>query len=246
MLCTRNLGYPQVVNTSVHQLVHKRRAAAATRGGPTMHCPFCRHTDSRVIDSRTTDDGTAHPPAPPVPRVRPPLHHGRDGQPERRQALRRHRAVQPRQGARRRPQGLPGPPGHRGRPRAARPAGRGDASAARAAPRSTRTRSAWPSSSRCASSTRSPTCASPASTRPSTPSRTSRRRSPCCAPSGTRPGPSRAGRAPDASRAGTASGTTAARQHHRSTDTRQHQHCQTPAGHIDQQPRHTRGREATT
>lgn len=24
-----------------------------------MHCPFCRHTDSRVIDSRTTDDGTA-------------------------------------------------------------------------------------------------------------------------------------------------------------------------------------------
>jgi transcriptional repressor NrdR len=23
-----------------------------------MHCPFCRHTDSRVIDSRTTDDGT--------------------------------------------------------------------------------------------------------------------------------------------------------------------------------------------
>ncbi|MEP7333850.1 MAG: transcriptional regulator NrdR, partial [Terracoccus sp.] len=24
-----------------------------------MHCPFCRYTDSRVIDSRTTDDGTA-------------------------------------------------------------------------------------------------------------------------------------------------------------------------------------------
>ncbi len=24
-----------------------------------MYCPFCRHTDSRVIDSRTTDDGTA-------------------------------------------------------------------------------------------------------------------------------------------------------------------------------------------
>lgn len=23
-----------------------------------MHCPFCRHTDSRVIDSRTADDGT--------------------------------------------------------------------------------------------------------------------------------------------------------------------------------------------
>ena len=24
-----------------------------------MHCPFCRHTDSRVMDSRATDDGTS-------------------------------------------------------------------------------------------------------------------------------------------------------------------------------------------
>ncbi|MDA2808288.1 transcriptional regulator NrdR [Nocardiopsis suaedae] len=24
-----------------------------------MHCPFCRHPDSRVIDSRSTDDGSA-------------------------------------------------------------------------------------------------------------------------------------------------------------------------------------------
>jgi transcriptional repressor NrdR len=24
-----------------------------------MHCPFCRHPDSRVVDSRTTDDGVA-------------------------------------------------------------------------------------------------------------------------------------------------------------------------------------------
>src|SRR5215472_8411621 len=24
-----------------------------------MHCPFCRHPDSRVIDSRTADDGAA-------------------------------------------------------------------------------------------------------------------------------------------------------------------------------------------
>lgn len=23
-----------------------------------VHCPFCRHTDSRVVDSRTADDGT--------------------------------------------------------------------------------------------------------------------------------------------------------------------------------------------
>src|SRR5665647_3153635 len=27
--------------------------------GHAMHCPFCRHNDSRVIDSRTADDGTA-------------------------------------------------------------------------------------------------------------------------------------------------------------------------------------------
>ena len=24
-----------------------------------MHCPFCHHADSRVVDSRTSDDGTA-------------------------------------------------------------------------------------------------------------------------------------------------------------------------------------------
>ena len=24
-----------------------------------MHCPFCRHTDSRVMDSRATDDGSS-------------------------------------------------------------------------------------------------------------------------------------------------------------------------------------------
>ncbi|RKQ36181.1 transcriptional regulator NrdR [Kocuria tytonis] len=24
-----------------------------------MHCPFCRHNDSKVVDSRTSDDGTA-------------------------------------------------------------------------------------------------------------------------------------------------------------------------------------------
>ncbi len=24
-----------------------------------MHCPFCKHHDSRVVDSRTSDDGTA-------------------------------------------------------------------------------------------------------------------------------------------------------------------------------------------
>lgn len=28
-------------------------------GVGTMHCPFCRHPDSRVVDSRTTDDGAS-------------------------------------------------------------------------------------------------------------------------------------------------------------------------------------------
>jgi transcriptional repressor NrdR len=29
------------------------------RGGDDVFCPFCRHPDSRVIDSRTADDGAA-------------------------------------------------------------------------------------------------------------------------------------------------------------------------------------------
>ena len=27
------------------------------RGGPAMHCPYCRSTDTRVLDSRVADDG---------------------------------------------------------------------------------------------------------------------------------------------------------------------------------------------
>jgi transcriptional repressor NrdR len=30
-----------------------------TPGGDRMYCPFCRHPDSRVIDSRVAEDGTA-------------------------------------------------------------------------------------------------------------------------------------------------------------------------------------------
>src|SRR5271154_6165711 len=29
------------------------------KGGDRVYCPFCRHPDSRVIDSRTADDGAA-------------------------------------------------------------------------------------------------------------------------------------------------------------------------------------------
>ena len=144
----------------------------------------------RLADVRRRLD---HPSPPPVPPVQPAVHDGRDREPVGRQALGRHRAVQPREDRRRRPQGVPGPSGERGRPRAARPEGRGDAARRRARPRSTRTRSGSRSSARCASSTRSPTCGSRASTRRSTPSRTSRRRSPCCARSTSR----RAGRDAD-------------------------------------------------
>lgn len=30
-----------------------------TPGGSHMHCPFCRHKDSRVLDSRTAEDGAS-------------------------------------------------------------------------------------------------------------------------------------------------------------------------------------------
>ena len=33
--------------------------ANGTPGGDRVYCPFCRHPDSRVIDSRVADDGTA-------------------------------------------------------------------------------------------------------------------------------------------------------------------------------------------
>jgi transcriptional repressor NrdR len=34
-------------------------AAVERREVERMYCPFCRHPDSRVVDSRTTEDGTA-------------------------------------------------------------------------------------------------------------------------------------------------------------------------------------------
>lgn len=32
---------------------------AQVQEGESVHCPFCRHPDTRVIDSRSTDDGAA-------------------------------------------------------------------------------------------------------------------------------------------------------------------------------------------
>ena len=39
--------------------LHPDRCHGPSRGVIAMHCPFCRHDDSRVVDSRTADDGTA-------------------------------------------------------------------------------------------------------------------------------------------------------------------------------------------
>ena len=129
-----------------------------------MRCPFCHNADSRVIDSREADEGATTRRRRSCPKCRSPVHHRRGGGPRRRQAQRGQRAVQPLQGGRRRPAGLPGPAGRRGPAAAARPAGRGRHPRHRRGRGARATRSGWPSCGRSASSTRSPTCASPAST----------------------------------------------------------------------------------
>ncbi len=94
-----------------------------------MHCPYCRNTDTRVLDSRVADDGGS------IRRRRT------CSACERRfttvelmqlTVLKRSgasRAVHPRQGDLRRPEGLQGPPGHRGPARLPRPGRRGRAPA---------------------------------------------------------------------------------------------------------------------
>src|SRR5690625_3501843 len=36
-----------------------RSVISEAGGTDTVHCPFCRHPDSRVVDSRTAEDGSA-------------------------------------------------------------------------------------------------------------------------------------------------------------------------------------------
>jgi transcriptional repressor NrdR len=46
-------GHPQVVSEAFEFPDYLRGE------GAVMHCPFCRHPDSRVVDSRETDEGQA-------------------------------------------------------------------------------------------------------------------------------------------------------------------------------------------
>lgn len=61
------VGYPPFIHRLVHSLITKRVrsgrfapfcviAVTKERGTP-VRCPFCRHPDSRVVDSREVDDG---------------------------------------------------------------------------------------------------------------------------------------------------------------------------------------------
>ena len=137
-----------------------RTAAAPTPGSSTPGSP----TTAASIRRRRT-----------CPACDEAVHHRRADAAHGAQAQRRDRAVHPREGRRRRPQGLQGPAGLRGRPGLPRPDRRGRAArrglGGGAGPRGR----AWPSSARCASSTRWPTSGSRASTAPSSRPTTSRR-----------------------------------------------------------------------
>src|SRR5437762_4792589 len=56
-LTTTSSSYTDVVLPEVVDTHNSVRHAVA--GGDRVFCPFCRHPDSRVIDSRTADDGAA-------------------------------------------------------------------------------------------------------------------------------------------------------------------------------------------
>ena len=90
----------------------------------TMHCPFCRHPDSRVVDSRTTDDGTS------IRRRRQCPDCSRrftTVETASLMVIKSSGVTEPfcaHQSHLRRPQGMPGTARHRRRARQARPAGR--------------------------------------------------------------------------------------------------------------------------
>jgi transcriptional repressor NrdR len=53
-LATSAQGHPQICPQGANwqRLEHQE-------GAGQMHCPYCRHTDSKVLDSRTTEDGAS-------------------------------------------------------------------------------------------------------------------------------------------------------------------------------------------
>ena len=172
-------GYTRVVRPLVGFRGHGD--PSLRRGGPFCALPVLpplRLPGHRLPRGRRRP---GHPPQAVVRGLRPAVHHGRGSRAGRRQAQRGHRAVQPREGRQRRPAGLPGPSGRRGRPPAARPPRRGGRQGGRHRGDPQPRGGPGDPRARCGSSTRWPTSGSRASTGPSPPSRTSRRRSPTCA-----------------------------------------------------------------
>lgn len=81
---------PVWARCAVRQSSQPNDIESRTGEGAVMHCPFCRHPDSRVVDSREADEGQAIRQQALVPRVRPPFHHRRDRRAGRREAQRGH------------------------------------------------------------------------------------------------------------------------------------------------------------
>lgn len=50
---------PKVRSVMRSRAASEDGAASGTVGGLPVRCPFCRHDDSRVVDSRTADDGAS-------------------------------------------------------------------------------------------------------------------------------------------------------------------------------------------
>ena len=121
-------------STQIHSVTHRSSpalspgespAAAPSRGGARCTARTAVSSDSKVLDSRTAEDGGSIRRRRQCPSVRAALHHGRADAARGGQAQRRRRAVQPRQGRLRGAQGVQGPTGHRGPAGPARPARRG-------------------------------------------------------------------------------------------------------------------------
>jgi transcriptional repressor NrdR len=58
-LTTTSSSYSDVVLPEVVDIPQRYGYDTALLEGKSVYCPFCRHPDSRVIDSRVADDGTA-------------------------------------------------------------------------------------------------------------------------------------------------------------------------------------------